>query len=246
MDPRDAVVVMPTYNEAGNLDAIAQAVTAHGYRLLVVDDNSPDGTGDLADKIASANTQVAVLHRPSKEGLGQAYVAGFMEAASMGARITCQMDADFSHDPADLPRLVSAINTGATLSIGSRYVEGGSVTGWSWRRRVLSMCGNLYTRKMLGVKVRDSTAGFRAFHTQALATLEPGTCKSSGYSFQIEMTYRAVLAGYEIVEIPVVFRERIEGDSKMNMFIAIEAVGLITQWGVRRMIRGLVAKPTET
>ncbi|HSO49928.1 MAG TPA: polyprenol monophosphomannose synthase, partial [Acidimicrobiia bacterium] len=182
--PTDRVtVVIPTYNERENLSHIAAAVTHQGYRLLVVDDSSPDGTGELADRLAMSEPRMSVLHRRRKQGLGPAYAAGFDRALSQGAEIVIEMDADFSHDPADLPRLVAAIDDGADLAIGSRYVAGGATPDWPTMRRLISKGGNLYARIMLGIEIRDSTAGFRAFRADALRSLPYQQARASGYAF---------------------------------------------------------------
>ncbi len=239
MQPSDVVVVMPTYNEVGNVEAMARGVSDHGYRLLFVDDNSPDGTGRIADTIAAGNPLVSVLHRSEKEGLGPAYTAGYEQAVAMGARITCGMDADFSHNPADLPRLVAAVTDGADLAIGSRYAEGGGVSNWSLTRRMLSRGGNYYARVLLGLDARDATAGFRAYNTESLTALEPETCDASGYGFLVEMVYRATRSGCDITEVPIVFSDRTVGDSKMNLSIAFETLRLVTGWGIRRALQRL-------
>jgi dolichol-phosphate mannosyltransferase len=237
--PTDRVtVVIPTYNERENLSHIVAAVTHHGYRLLVVDDSSPDGTGDMADRLAASEPRMSVLHRRSKEGLGPAYAAGFDRALSEGAEIVIEMDADFSHDPADLPRLVRAVDEGADLAIGSRYVPGGSTPDWPLARRLISKGGNLYARFMLGIPIRDATAGFRAFRADALRTLPYAGARSSGYAFQIEMALRASEAGMDVVEVPISFRDRTRGTSKMGSGIVIEAMRLVTIWGLARMKRG--------
>jgi dolichol-phosphate mannosyltransferase len=231
-------VVVPTYNERENLEALVGAVLAHGFHVLVVDDQSPDGTGRLADQIADTNELVSVLHRTVKQGLGPAYAEGFEHALAGGAEIVCEFDADFSHDPADLPRLVEAVASGeADLAIGSRYVKGGATPDWPLFRRLLSRGGNFYARLMLDLDVRDSTAGFRAFRAGALAGLEAHTCQASGYGFQVEMTWRAATQGLRIVEIPIVFRDRVYGESKMKGKIVIEAMWLVTKWGARRILR---------
>jgi dolichol-phosphate mannosyltransferase len=197
--PDRVTVVIPTYNERENLPDISKAVSVHGYGLLVVDDSSPDGTGDLADRLANEDPRISVLHRPSKEGLGPAYAAGFDRALEDGADIVIEMDADFSHDPADLPRLVDAIGDGADLAIGSRYVAGGSTPDWPLTRRVISKGGNLYARMMLGIPARDATAGFRAFRAGALRSLPYREAQSSGYAFQVEMAMRAYEGGLNVV-----------------------------------------------
>jgi dolichol-phosphate mannosyltransferase len=238
--PTDRVtVVIPTYNERENLAHVAAAVTHQGYRLLVVDDSSPDGTGDLADRLAAGDPKVSVLHRPKKEGLGPAYGSGFDRALDDGAEIVVEMDADFSHDPGDLPRLVGAIDDGADLAIGSRYIRGGSTPDWPLGRRLISKGGNLYARLMLGIPIRDSTAGFRAFRAEALRTLPYRGAQASGYAFQVEMALKAHQAGLNVVEVPISFRDRTRGTSKMGTGIVTEAMRLVSVWGLRRMGRAL-------
>jgi dolichol-phosphate mannosyltransferase len=235
--PAEVLVVVPTYNEAENIALIAEAVRGHGYDLLVVDDGSPDGTGDLADGIAADDSRVTVLHRAEKQGLGPAYAAGFEWGLSNGAAVLCEMDADFSHDPNDLPRLVAAIGEGADLAIGSRYVPGGGVDNWPWHRRWLSRGGNLYASFMLGTRINDMTAGFRAFRAEALAKLDYSSCEASGYGFQVEMAWNAAAAGLDVREVPIIFRDRTRGTSKMGASIALEAMVLVTKWGVARLLR---------
>ena len=235
MSPERVTVVVPTYNERENLTGIVEAVTAHGYSLMVVDDGSPDGTGRLADEISSANPAVTVLHRESREGLGRAYAAAFDVLAASDVEVIVEMDADFSHDPADLPRLVGAIGAGADLAIGSRYAPGGSTPDWPLHRRLISRGGNLYARAMLAIPVRDATAGFRAFRSEALARLPYGGAEASGYGFQIEMAWRAHEAGLRIAEVPIAFRDRARGKSKMGPPIVIEAMRLVTAWGAARI-----------
>ena len=225
-----AWVVLPTYNEAENIEAIVAAVlprlaeaSPDGHRLLVVDDASPDGTGAIADRLASENDAVEVLHRAGKEGLGPAYVAGFRQALAGGADLVLEMDADFSHDPADVPRLIAAA-ADADLVLGSRYVAGGGVSGWAWHRRLLSRGGCLYARTILGVPVHDLTGGFKCFRRVVLETLDLDRIHADGYGFQIEMTYRTLRAGFRVNEIPIVFHERRAGASKMDARIAAEAV----------------------
>lgn len=240
--PTDRVtVVIPTYNERENLAHIAAAVTHQGYRLLVVDDSSPDGTGELADRVASTDSRVTVLHRRRKEGLGPAYAAGFDRALDQGAEIVVEMDADFSHDPADLPRLVHAVDDGADLAIGSRYVPGGSTPDWPFTRRLISKGGNLYARIMLAIPVRDSTAGFRAFRAGSLRDLPYRDARASGYAFQVEMAMKAHRTGMKIVEVPISFRDRTRGTSKMGSGIVLEAMRLVTVWGWQRAKRGVLS-----
>jgi dolichol-phosphate mannosyltransferase len=232
----DTLVVVPTYNEADNIAVMVEAVLEHGTRVLVVDDGSPDGTGRIADRLA-ANDRVDVLHRSEKQGLGPAYAAGFRWGLDHDAAIICEMDADLSHDPADLPRLLAAIEAGADMAVGSRYVAGGGVEDWPWYRRWLSAGGNRYARMMLGTGIRDMTAGYRAFRAEALQRLDPWSCEASGYGFQVEMAWRAAELGLRVVEVPIVFRDRIRGDSKMDMRITLEAMGLVTRWGIGRRFR---------
>ncbi len=176
-----------------------------------------------------------MLHRTSKQGLGPAYTAGFARALELGAEIICEMDADFSHDPNDLPRLVEAVESGADLAIGSRYVDGGGIQGWPWHRELISKGGNAYAALMLGIHVKDATAGFRAFRDTTIRKVDPGACQASGYGFQIEMAWRTERAGLDITEVPIIFRDRVYGESKMNRSIAIEAILLITKWGFERL-----------
>ncbi len=235
--PNDVMVVIPTYNEAENVEAITGAVRSQGFRVLIVDDGSPDGTGGIAGRLAAEDEGVAVLHRTEKAGLGQAYAAGFEAAASLNATIFCEMDADFSHDPADLPRLIAAIDAGADLAIGSRYVPGGGTEGWPWHRRAISKGGNRYAAWMLGIHVKDATAGFRAFRSAAIQRLDPASCDAAGYAFQVEMARRAEDAELRITEVPIQFKERQAGTSKMSTGIAIEAMRLVTRWGWQRRVR---------
>lgn len=239
MPPDRVTVILPTFNESENLADISEEITRHGYRLLIVDDSSPDGTGEIADRVAAADPTVSVLHRSKKEGLGPAYAAGFDHALGQGAEILVEMDADFSHDPADLPRLLEAIDNGADVAIGSRYVEGGATPDWPLGRRLISKGGNLYARFMLGIPTHDATAGFRAFRSTALRRLPYGEAQSSGYGFQVEMAMRAHEARMNVVEVPISFRDRTRGTSKMGTGIVVEAMWLVTVWGAQRMMRGL-------
>ena len=222
----DVTVVLPTYNEAENLERLVQAVldaAPEVGRLLVVDDDSPDGTGDLADRLAAADERVAVLHRSAKQGLGPAYVAGFRRALDDGASLIVQMDADFSHDPADVPRLIGAVGDGADLALGSRYVQGGGVGEWGRVRRAISRGGSAYARAWLGVDVADLTGGFKCFRREVLERIRLDTVGALGYAFQVETTYRAVLAGFRVEEVPIVFSDRRVGESKMSRAIVAEA-----------------------
>jgi dolichol-phosphate mannosyltransferase len=234
-DPGRALVVIPTYNEREMLPAIAAAVLAlpGGWKLLVVDDSSPDGTGELADDLASRDGRVTVLHRLRKEGLGPAYLAGFAEGLQRrDVDFLMEMDADFSHDPADLPRLLEAARD-ADLVIGSRWIPGGGTQGWDLRRRLLSRWGNAYVRLALGIPVRDATAGFRCWRRQALEAIDRSAVKTRGYGFQVEMAYRALKAGCQVVEVPICFTERRAGQSKMSGSIVSEA--LLLPWKLRRL-----------
>ncbi len=220
-----AWLVLPTYNEADNLEPLAVAALASlpvDARILVVDDGSPDGTGEIADRLAAAEGRIEVLHRPRKEGLGPAYLAGFRRALDAGAGLVLEMDCDFSHDPLDLPRLLAAVED-ADLAIGSRYVGGGSVENWTPLRRAISRGGSAYARRVLGLPVRDLTGGFKCFRREVLETVPLNSVTSRGYAFQVELTYRAATAGFRIAEIPICFRERRAGRSKMGGRIVAEA-----------------------
>jgi len=233
-----AWLILPTYNEAENIDPIVRAARSRlrsGDHIVVVDDNSPDGTGRIADELAQELEDVEVLHRPGKLGLGRAYLAGFEHALANGAELVLEMDSDFSHDPADLPRLIHAAEDGADLVLGSRYVAGGSVTDWGLLRRLVSRGGSWYARVVLGVKVRDLTGGFKCFGRHVLESLDLDGVHADGYGFQIELTYRAIKSGFRVVEIPIVFRDRRVGQSKMNARIALEAVWKVP--ALRRPVR---------
>jgi dolichol-phosphate mannosyltransferase len=222
-------LVLPTYNEAENIEPIVEAVlprlaeASPEHTLLVVDDGSPDGTGAIADRLARGNDSVDVLHRAGKEGLGRAYLAGFADVLGRGAELVLEMDADFSHSPADVPRLIAAAER-ADLVLGSRYVEGGGVEDWGLMRRMLSRGGSLYARLVLGVRVRDLTGGFKCFRRRVLEELDLDAVIADGYGFQIELTYRALKSGFRVEEVPIVFRDRRAGSSKMNVRIAAEAI----------------------
>jgi dolichol-phosphate mannosyltransferase len=218
-------VVIPTYNEADNLEAIAEAALEalpEGARVIVVDDASPDGTGEIAEGLAASTGVVEVIHRGAKQGLGPAYVAGFERALEAGASLVAQMDADFSHDPVDLPRLIAAA-ADADLVLGSRYVEGGGVTDWGAVRRAISRGGSGYARRALGIGIRDLTGGFKVFHPEVLEAIDLPSLESRGYAFQVETTYRALRRGFRVVEVPITFRDRRVGESKMSKRIVLEA-----------------------
>jgi dolichol-phosphate mannosyltransferase len=220
-----AWLVLPTYNEAGNIEPFVEAARGKlpaSARILIVDDSSPDGTGEIADRLAERHEPVAVLHRPRKEGLGPAYIAGFKRALADGAGLVLEMDSDFSHDPAYLPRLLEA-GERADLAVGSRYVPGGGVGDWSAIRRAISRGGSAYARLVLGVKVHDLTGGFKCFRREVLEAIDLDSVRSRGYAFQVEMTYRAIQGGFKVVEVPIVFRERRAGKSKMDRSIVAEA-----------------------
>lgn len=218
-------LLIPTYNEAANVEAIVAAALEQlppTRRLLVVDDSSPDGTGRIADRLAQGREDIAVLHRPAKRGLGPAYIAGFREALAGGAELIAHMDADFSHDPADLPRLLEAA-ADADLVLGSRYVEGGGVTDWGPGRRAISLWGSAYARAALGVEIRDLTGGFKVFRRRALEAIDFQSLASLGYAFQVETTFRTIRAGFRVVEVPITFRDRRVGQSKMTGSVMLEA-----------------------
>jgi dolichol-phosphate mannosyltransferase len=223
---KEAWVILPTYNESENLERIVDAVLQQlpePGRILIVDDNSPDGTGEIADGLAASNEAISVLHRARKEGLGPAYLAGFRVALDGGAARIVEMDADFSHDPAYLPQLIGAADD-YDLVIGSRYVPGGGVTDWGPMRRFISRGGSTYARIALGLPVRDLTGGFKCFRREVLEAIDLDTIEARGYAFQVETTYRALKAGFRVVEIPIVFRDRTDGTSKMSRAIVAEAM----------------------
>jgi dolichol-phosphate mannosyltransferase len=219
-----AVVCLPTYNELENLESMLRALSDKDVRVLVIDDNSPDGTGDLADRLAQELDHVDVLHRERKEGLGPAYLAGFRRALADGAELVLEMDCDFSHDPNDVPRLLATVEAGADLALGSRYVPGGGVRNWGLLRRFISAGGSLYARILLGVKVQDLTGGFKCYRRAVLETIDLDAIESKGYAFQIETTYRALRAGFNVVEVPITFADREIGGSKMSKAIVAEAI----------------------
>jgi dolichol-phosphate mannosyltransferase len=227
---------MPTFNEAGNIERAAKELFVHnqGVNLLIVDDNSPDGTGLIADKLASTNPSIAVLHRKGKEGLGAAYIAGFKFAIDAGYDFIVEMDADGSHRSEDLPKLLMVCGD-SELVIGSRYVRGGKTMNWPIHRQWLSRGGNLYAKMMLGSKLNDMTAGFRVFRVSFLKSLDLDSINARGYSFQIEMAYRTISSGARAVEVPITFVEREVGESKMSSSIVAEALLLMTKFGLKRV-----------
>lgn len=242
-----SLLVIPTYNEADNLPNLAQALLSLrnsgngpmcGLELLIVDDNSPDGTGEIADTLAAENTgAVHVMHRPAKSGLGRAYVEGFSWAIERGYDAVAQMDADLSHDPNDVPKLLAAAQDGADVVIGSRYLNGISVINWPLRRILLSLGANEYVRRVTGLPIHDGTSGFRVYRTRALRAMDVASVHSNGYSFQVEMSYRAFLCGCRIVEVPIVFTERRAGHSKMSRGVILESA--IMPWRLRLRRRSL-------
>jgi dolichol-phosphate mannosyltransferase len=222
--PAGATVCLPTYNERENLEKMLRALAPLGVRVLVIDDNSPDGTGEIADRLAAELDFVSVLHRGRKEGLGPAYLAGFRRALADGAEYVLELDCDFSHDPEDVPRLLAACEAGADLALGSRYVAGGGTENWGLARRIVSWGGSFYARILLGVPIRDLTGGFKCYRRAVLEALDLDAIHSKGYAFQIETTYRTRRQGFRIVEVPIRFVDRTEGHSKMSRAIFLEAV----------------------
>jgi len=231
--PGRVLVVVPTYNERDNLEWLVGRLRSSvpWVDVLVVDDGSPDGTGDLGDRMAAADPQVTVLHRATKTGLGAAYLEGFAVALARGYDVVGEMDADGSHQPEQLPRLLSALEH-ADLVIGSRWVPGGSVVNWPLSRKVLSVGGNLYARLLLGMPLRDITAGYRLFRRSTLETIDLGSVQSAGYIFQTDLAFRTLRAGLRVVEVPIQFVERVRGQSKMSRDVAFESLWRITSWGL--------------
>ncbi|MGH9194141.1 MAG: polyprenol monophosphomannose synthase [Acidimicrobiia bacterium] len=233
------LVVVPTFNEAGNIGKIVQAVLSAcpDCDLLVVDDGSPDGTGEIVGALARENARLELMQRESKSGLGRSYVAGFSWGLERGYERFLEMDADFSHDPGDIPRLISTAQS-CDLSIGSRYVSGGGVEGWSKSRHLLSRSGNIYAQIVLGLRVRDSTSGFRCYRREVLEKIDLAQVRSDGYAFQIDMAYRTQMLGFKVCETPIVFRERSEGTSKMSKAIVMEGITSVTRWAIRDLFTG--------
>lgn len=234
-----SVVVLPTYNEAENIGPFLRALRAAAADtdVLVVDDNSPDGTGRLAEEVGAEVGGVEVLHRPGKNGLGSAYREGFAQVLAADYDAVVSMDADFSHDPAQIPDFLAAIEGGADLVIGSRYVPGGGTTDWPIHRQLLSKWGNAYTRSILGVPARDCTSGYRAYRAKALAAIDPTSTSAEGYAFLTELVRRMTTAGAVVVERPIIFRDRTRGKSKMSGRIILESMLLVTRWGVADRFR---------
>jgi dolichol-phosphate mannosyltransferase len=237
------LVVIPTYDEADNVGVIVEQLHAAqpDVDVLIADDGSPDGTGDIADRMAEADPRVHVMHRTSKQGLGSAYRAGFAWGIERGYDVLVEMDADGSHRAIDLGRLLAASEAGADLVLGSRWVEGGGVVNWPWHRRLISRGGTFYARLMLGIPIKDATGGFRAFRRQTLERLPLADVASQGYCFQIDMARRVVAEGMSVVEVPITFVERERGESKMSGAIVREALWRVTLWGLQR----LISKPSR-
>ena len=233
--PGQPWLILPTYDEAENIELIVAAAlevlseaAPEGFRILVVDDDSPDGTGRIADRLAAAHEQVGVLHRTVREGLGPAYIAGFQHALAQGAGFVFEMDSDFSHDPKDLARLLEPVRDGrADVALGSRYVAGGAVLDWGLLRRIISRGGSMYAAVILGLTVRDLTGGFKCFRAEVLEAIDLPSVQAYGYAFQVELTHRAIRGGFRVVEVPITFRDRLRGRSKMSPKIAIEAMFLV-------------------
>jgi dolichol-phosphate mannosyltransferase len=219
-----ATVCLPTYNERENVERMVRALAEQGVNVLVIDDNSPDGTGEIADRLAAELDSVSVLHREQKQGLGPAYLAGFRRALDEGAEFVLEMDCDFSHDPADVARLIRAAEEGSDLVLGSRYVPGGSIPNWGLVRRIISRGGCLYAQVWLQVRVRDLTGGFKCYRRRVLESLDLDAIHSKGYAFQIETTYRALRKGFRVDEVPITFVDREDGGSKMSRSIVLEAI----------------------
>jgi dolichol-phosphate mannosyltransferase len=241
-----AIVCLPTYDERENLEPMVRALGAvlgPDDRVLVIDDSSPDGTGEIADRLAAELAWVEVLHRPRKEGLGRAYLDGFRRALADGAELVLELDCDFSHDPADVPRLIAAADA-ADLVLGSRYVSGGGTRNWGLVRRAISRWGSLYAQVLLGLRVRDLTGGFKCYRREVLETIDLRAIRSRGYAFQIETTYRAVRAGFRVLEIPIRFTDREVGGSKMSRAIVLEAIWKVPvlRLASRRWSRGAASR----
>jgi dolichol-phosphate mannosyltransferase len=235
-----AIVVMPTFDEAENVEPIVGHLltTVPTIDVLIVDDASPDGTGDIADRMATADPRIRVLHRTARDGLGHAYLAGFAQVLAEGYDVVIEMDADGSHPAESLGEMIAEVTSGhADLAIGSRWVPGGRVVNWPRRREILSRAANLYARVMLRIRVRDSTGGYRAYRATALASLDLSSINSRGYCFQIDMTLRVLDAGYRVAEVPITFTERQAGYSKMSGSIVVEAMTRVTWWGLSRLFR---------
>jgi dolichol-phosphate mannosyltransferase len=241
----DVLVVLPTYNESENIDRVLRRVrqSLAAAAVLVVDDGSPDGTADIAERVGKELGNIEVLRRHEKSGLGSAYRAGFRWGLDHQFDVCIEMDADLSHEPEALPDLVGALGSGCELAVGSRYVPGGVIPNWAWHRRLLSRGGNVYASGLLGLGVADSTSGFRAYAASVLRRIDLDHIRADGYGFQIEMTYQAKRAGATIVEVPIRFVDRVDGQSKMSTVIVVEAFALVTWWGLQRVAHALGSRP---
>ena len=241
----DVLVVLPTYNEVENIDRVLRRIRTAlpDATVLVVDDGSPDGTADAAEVLAKELGNVEIMRRQGKSGLGSAYRAGFRWGLERDFDACVEMDADLSHDPDALPDLVGALSGGCELAVGSRYVPGGIIPNWAWHRRLLSKGGNVYASALLGLGVADSTSGFRAYAAPVLRRIDLDRIRADGYGFQIEMTYQAKRAGASVVEVPIRFIDRVDGESKMSAVIVVEALALVSWWGLLRLVENLRGRP---
>jgi dolichol-phosphate mannosyltransferase len=241
----EVLVVLPTYNESENIDRVLRRIrhSLAAATVLVVDDGSPDGTADIAERVGKELGNVEVMRRHEKSGLGSAYRAGFRWGLDRHFDACVEMDADLSHEPEALPDLVGTLSSGCELAVGSRYVPGGVIPNWAWHRRLLSRGGNVYASALLDLGVADSTSGFRAYAASVLRRIDLDRISADGYGFQIEMTYQAKRAGADIVEVPIRFVDRVDGESKMSTIIVVEAFGLVTWWGIQRLARALGSRP---
>jgi dolichol-phosphate mannosyltransferase len=246
----DVLVVLPTYNESENKERVLRRIrdSLTAATVLVVDDGSPDGTAEIAERLGKELGSIEVMRRHRKSGLGSAYRAGFRWGLERDFDACVEMDADLSHEPEALPDLVGALSDGCELAVGSRYIPGGAIPNWAWHRRLLSRGGNVYASALLGLGVADSTSGFRVYSATVLRRIDLDRIRADGYGFQIEMTYQAKRAGASVVEVPIRFVDRVDGQSKMSMFIVVEALALVTWWGAQRLLGGLVSprQPVRT
>jgi len=241
----DVLVVLPTYNELENIDRVLRRirVSLPAASVLVVDDGSPDGTADAAEVLGKELGNIDVLRRTAKSGLGSAYREGFRWGLDRGFDACIEMDADLSHEPEALPSLVAPLADGTELVIGSRYIPGGEIPNWRWHRRLLSRGGNIYASTLLGLQVSDATAGFRCYAASLLNRIDLDQVRAEGYGFQIEMTYAARRAGAPVLEVPIRFVDRVDGESKMSTYIVVEALGLVSLWALQRLVRSRRGQP---